>query len=261
MSTIEKQNSHTNNSGVNENRLIDEYTFENFMVGRSNKLAHAAALAVAKVGIKKPYNPLIIYGNPGLGKTHLLYAIRHYVEVNHPHCKVILVKCEDFIDEMVSAIKKGELDGFRERYQTVDMLIIDDFNLLVGNKAIQNEFLTMFITLYEHGKQVVIASCTSPDELTLPYFEPSLFARFACGMIAEIQPLTSTLCVEIVRSKVELLGVILPDDVTNYIAENFSSSGRLLEGAVKIIISYRDIMDEEITIESVKDHLRHLLEG
>jgi chromosomal replication initiator protein len=261
MNNSEKQESFKNKSGINEGmQNQDEYTFDQFTVGTSNKFAHAAALAVAKVDVEKPYNPLLIYGNHGLGKTHLLCAIRHNAVEKHPHLKVVLVKCEDFTDEIVSAIQKGELNEFRKRYQTVDMLLIDDIDYLKGKSATQDELLRIIIALLELGKQVVLTSCQSPNKIQHS-LELPLYTRLASGLFADIHPPDNALCIEIIKSKAEQFGAVLPDDVLNYIAENFSSNIRTMEGAVKITIACRDFMEIDITIESVKECLKHLLDG
>ncbi|MCL2662752.1 MAG: DnaA/Hda family protein [Oscillospiraceae bacterium] len=260
MNNSEKQHSYVSKSSKNGNIHIDEYAFDYFIVGASNKFAYAAVLAVAEADAKKLYNPLIIYGNHGLGKTHLLCAIRHNAVEKHPHLKVILVKCEDFIDEIVSAIQKGELNEFRKRYQTVDMLLIDDIDYLKGKSATQDELLRIIIALLELGKQVVLTSCQSPNKIQNSLGSP-LYARLAAGLLAEIKPPDNALCIAIIKSKAEQLGTILPNDVINYIAENFSSNIRTMEGAVKSTIAYRDFIDEDISIESVQEHLGHLIDG
>ena len=236
---------------------IDEYTFEYFVVGSSNKFAHAAALAVADG--KRAYNPLFIHGESGLGKTHLLCAIRHAVESKFPHYNVISVKGEDFTNELITAIRQGKNVEFREKYRGADFFIIDDIQFIAGRIGTQEEFFHTFDTLYELGKQTVFASDRPPGEMHA--LEDRLRNRFESGLLADIQPPDDALRVAIIKNKAVQLGVVLPDDVTSYIADNLDSNVRQLEGAVKMIIAYRDLMNDEITIDSVKTRLKDMFKG
>jgi len=238
---------------------IDEYTFEYFVVGDSNKFAHAAARAVSDGSQKQNYNPLFIYGESGLGKTHLLYAIRHAVESNFPHYNVIYVKGDDFTNDLVTAIQQGKNVEFREKYRGADYFLMDDIQFIAGKERTQEEYFNTFNTLYELGKQIVFTSDRPPNEIH--QLEDRLRTRFAQGLIADIQPPDEALRLAIIRNKAEQLGVVLPDDVTNYIADNLDSNVRQLEGAVKMIIAYRDIMDDDITVESVKTRLKDMFKG
>jgi len=238
---------------------IDEYTFEHFVVGSSNKFAHAAALAVADGGQKQNYNPLFIYGESGLGKTHLLYAIRNAVESKFPHYNVIYVKGDDFTNDLVTAIQQGKNIEFREKYRGADFFLMDDIQFIAGRKSTQEEYFNTFNTLYELGKQIVFTSDRPPNEIH--QLEDRLRTRFESGLIADIQPPDEDLRVAIIRNKAEQLGVVLPDDVTNYIADNLDSNVRQLEGAVKMIIAYRDIMNDDITVENVKERLKDMFKG
>jgi len=235
---------------------IDEYTFEQFVVGNSNKFAHAAALAVSDGSHKHNYNPLFIYGESGLGKTHLLYAIRHAVESKFPHYNVIYVKGDDFTNDLVSAIQQGKNVEFREKYRGADFFLMDDIQFIAGRRSTQEEYFNTFNTLYELGKQIVFTSDRPPSEIY--QLEDRLRTRFESGLIADIQPPDDVLRVAIIKNKAEQLGVVLPDDVTNYIAEKLDSNVRQLEGAVKMIIAYRDIMDDDITVETVKARLKDM---
>lgn len=235
----------------------DEYTFERFVVGSSNKLAHAGALAVAE-GTRN-YNPLFIYGEAGLGKTHLLYAIRNFVEEKFPHYNIAYVKGDDFTNEFITAVQKGKNVEFREKYRGADLFLIDDIQFIAGKKQTQEEFFHTFNTLYELGKQIVLTSDRHPSEITL--LVDRLQSRFESGFVADIQPPDDALRIAIIRNKAEQLGVIMPDDVTNYIADNLNSNVRQLEGAVQMIIAYRDIMDDDITVDSVKTYLKDLFKG
>ena len=238
---------------------IDEYTFEHFVVGSSNKFAHAAAAAVSDGSQKHNYNPLFIYGESGLGKTHLLYAIHHAVEKNFPHYNVISVKGEDFTNELISAIRQGKNVEFREKYRGADFFLIDDIQFIAGRIGTQEEFFHTFNTLRELGKQIVFTSDRPPSEMHA--LEDRLKTRFESGLLADIQPPDDALRVAIIRNKAVQLGVVLPDDVTFYIADNLDSNVRQLEGAVKMIIAYRDLMDDEITVESVKARLKDMFKG
>ena len=238
---------------------IDEYTFEHFVVGNSNKFAHAAALAVSDGSHKQSYNPLFIYGESGLGKTHLLYAIRHAVEKKFPHYNVIYVKGDDFTNDLVSAIQQGKNVEFREKYRGADFFLMDDIQFIAGKRSTQEEYFNTFNTLYELGKQIVFTSDRPPSEIF--ELEDRLRNRFQSGLMADIQPPDEVLRVAIIRNKAKQLGVVLPDDVTNYIAENLDSNVRQLEGAVKMIIAYRDIMDDDITIDMVKERLKDIFRG
>ncbi|MCL2819658.1 MAG: chromosomal replication initiator protein DnaA [Oscillospiraceae bacterium] len=238
---------------------IDEYTFEHFVVGSSNKFAHAAALAVSDGRKKQDYNPLFIYGESGLGKTHLLYAIRHAVESKFPHYKVIYVKGEDFTNELITAIQQGKNVEFREKYRSADFFLMDDIQFIAGRRSTQEEYFNTFNTLYELGKQIVFTSDRPPNEML--QLDDRLRTRFEQGLRADIQPPDDELRVAIIRNKAKQLGVVLPDDVTNYIADNLDSNVRQLEGAVKMIIAYRDIMDDDITVESVKTRLKDMFKG
>ncbi|MCL2226040.1 MAG: chromosomal replication initiator protein DnaA [Oscillospiraceae bacterium] len=242
-----------------EYSLSDEYTFENFVVGNSNKFAHAAALAVSDGNSKKGYNPLFIYGESGLGKTHLLHAIRHSISKKFPHYKIVYVKSEDFLNELVAAIRKGWMTEFREKYRGADLLLMDDIQFIAGKMETQEEFFNTFNALYEVGKQIVFTSDRPPSEIHR--LEDRIRTRFESGLPADIQPPDEALRVAIIRNKAEQLGVIMPDDVVDYIAENLDSNVRQLEGAVKMIIAYRDIMNENITVATVTQRLKDMFKG
>ena len=234
---------------------VNEYTFKHFVVGSSNRFAHAAALAVADGNRKKQgYNPLFIYGDSGLGKTHLLYAIRHAVEKKFPHYKVVYVKGEDFTNDLISAIQRGENIEFRDKYRGADFLLMDDIQFIATKKQTEEEYFNTFNTLYELGKQIVLTSDRPPKEMFL--LEDRLRTRFESGLLADIQPPDDALRIAIIKSKAEQLGVFLSDEVTQYIADNLNKSVRQLEGAVKMVMAYRDLVGEEISVENVKTRLK-----
>ena len=249
----------TNASQTPDYLYTDEYTFENFVVGNSNKFAHAAALAVGEGRQKQGYNPLFIYGESGLGKTHLLHAIRHSFAMRFPHFNIVYVKGDDFTNELITAIRQGKNVEFREKYRGADLFLMDDIQFIAGKIETQNEFFNTFNTLFELGKQIVFTSDRPPSEINR--LEDRLRSRFESGLLADIQPPDDALRVAIIKNKAEQLGVILPEDVINYIAENLSSNVRQLEGAVKMIIAYRDIMDDDITVASVTQRLKDIFKG
>ena len=237
----------------------NEYTFERFVVGNTNKFAHAAALAVAEGQQKQNFNPLFIYGESGLGKTHLLYAIRHSVESKFPHYNIVYVTGENFTNELIEALKVGKNVEFREKYRSADLLLMDDIQFIARSISTQEEIFNTFNTLFGLGRQIVFTSDRPPQEIHT--LEDRLKTRFESGLMADIKPPDDALRIAIIRNKAEQLGVILPDDVTNYIADNLNSNIRQLEGAVKMIIAYRDIMDDELTIDTVKARLKDMFKG
>jgi len=238
---------------------LEEFTFKNFIVGNSNKFPHAAALAVGEGRQKQGYNPLLIYGESGLGKTHLLHAIRHSITKKFPHYKIVYVKCEEFLNEFIIAVKKGGMVEFRDKYRDANLFLMDDIQFIAGKIETQLEFFNTFNSLYEHGNQMVFTSDRPPSEIR--QLEDRLKTRFESGLLADIQPPDDALRVAIIKNKAEQLGVIMPDDVTNYIAKTLNSNVRQLEGAVKMIVAYRDIMDENITVASVTQRLKDMFQG
>ena len=238
---------------------FEEYTFEHFVVGNTNKFAHAAAMAVAEGQQKQNFNPLFIYGESGLGKTHLLHAIQHSVEKNFPHFHIIFVTGEDFTNELINAVRREKNVEFREKYRNADLLLIDDIQFIARSIATQEEMFNTFNALFGLGKQIVFTSDRPPQEIHT--LEDRLKTRFESGLMADIKPPDDALRIAIIKNKAEQLGVLLPDDVTDYIADNLNSNIRQLEGAVKMIIAYRDIMDDDITVESVKARLKDMFKG
>ena len=249
----------TEDNGESEYMYIDEYTFKNFVVGNSNKFAHAAALAVSEGLPQQGYNPLFIYGESGLGKTHLLHAIKHAVSEKFPHYKIACVKGDEFLNELIVAIQQGKMLEFRDKFRGADYFLMDDIQFIAGKIETQNEFFNTFNTLYEIGKQIVFTSDRPPGEMHR--LEDRLRTRLESSLQADIQPPDDALRVAIIRNKAEQLGVTFPDDVTNYIAENLVSNVRQLEGAVKMIIAYRDIMDDDITVATVTKRLKDMFKG
>ena len=234
----------------------DDYTFERFIVGSSNKFAHAAALAVSQRPAAE-HNPLFIYGNSGLGKTHLMYAIANVLRRTHPEYRIIYVKGEDFTNELITAIQEGNVQAFRNKYRMVDLLLLDDVQFIAGKERTQEEFFHTFNALYEAKKQIVLTSDRPPKEINT--LEDRMKTRFEWGLLADIQPPDFETRIAIIRDKAVKMGVELPDDVSNYIAENIQANIRQLEGAVKKIKAMHELMGERITVslaENAIDALR-----
>ncbi len=227
---------------------LEEFTFDTFVVGPSNKFAHAASIAVAEEQTKM-FNPLFIYGDSGLGKTHLLYAIRHEVTKKHPEYKIVFVRGGDFMNELIISIQTGKNVEFREKYRSADLFMIDDIQIVSGKVSTQDEMFHTFNTLYEAHKQMVFTSDRPPSEM--PTLADRLHTRFESGLLVDIQPPDFETRAAIIRNKAMNLGLILSDDVVNYIAENMTSNVRQIEGAVKKIRAYRDLMDTNITVSVV----------
>ncbi len=225
------------------------YTFDRFIVGSSNKFAHAAALAVAE----KPgaaYNPLFIYGNSGLGKTHLLLAIGQYIREHHPEKKIEYIKGDEFTNQMVKSIKEGTAEEFRTRYRNVDLFLVDDIQFIAGKERTQNEFFHTFNNIYEAGHQIVITSDRPPLEMAL--LDDRLRTRFEGGLMADIQPPDLETRMAITRNKAAQLGLMLSDEAVAYIAENITANIRQIEGVIKKLTAYKDILNKVISIEDVK---------
>ena len=234
----------------------DDYTFERFIVGSSNKFAHAAALAVSQRPAAEN-NPLFIYGNSGLGKTHLMYAIANVLRRTHPEYRIIYVKGEDYTNELITAIQEGNVQAFRNKYRMVDLLLLDDVQFIAGKERTQEEFFHTFNALYEAKKQIVLTSDRPPKEINT--LEDRMKTRFEWGLLADIQPPDFETRIAIIRDKAVKMGVELPDDVSNYIAENIQANIRQLEGAVKKIKAMHELMGERITVslaENAIDALR-----
>ena len=233
----------------------DDYTFERFIVGSSNKFAHAAALSVAQRPAAEN-NPLFIYGNSGLGKTHLMYAIANVLRRTHPEFRIIYVKGEDFTNELITAIQEGNVQAFRNKYRMIDLLLLDDVQFIAGKERTQEEFFHTFNALYEAKKQIVLTSDRPPKEINT--LEDRMKTRFEWGLLADIQPPDFETRIAIIREKADKMGVVLPDAVSTYIAENIQANIRQLEGAVKKIKAMHELMDENITVELAESAIEAL---
>jgi len=232
------------------------YTFDNFIVGASNKFAHAAAIAVAE----KPgttYNPLFIYGNSGLGKTHLLRAIGQAINEKDPSKKIAFIKGDDFTTQMVKSIKEGTAEEFRKKYRQVDLFLVDDIQFIAGKQQTQNEFFHTFNNIYEAGHQIVITSDRPPVEMNL--LDDRLRTRFEGGLMADIQPPDLETRMAIIRNKAAQLGLMLSDEAVVYIAENITANVRQLEGVIKRLTAYKEILNDIINIDSVKRAIKDVI--
>ena len=235
---------------------MDGYTFDRFIVGPSNKFAHAAAIAVSQ-NPGKVYNPLIIYGNSGLGKTHLLLAIGQTIRHNNPGAKIAYVKGEEFVNQMVKSIGTGTAENFRQKYRNADLLLMDDIQFIAGKDSTQEEFFHTFNCLYEAGKQIVVTSDRPPKEMKR--LNDRLCSRLEGGLLADVQPPDLETRTAIIRTKAAQFGMVLSEEVVQYIAENITSNVRQLEGVVKRLTAYRDILDDTITVDSVKRAIKDVI--
>jgi chromosomal replication initiator protein len=237
--------------------LNPRYAFETFVVGPSNQFAEAACRAVAEAP-SRSYNPLFIYGGVGLGKTHLMHAIGHYVLRHHPNMRLTYISTERFKNEMMNAVKNNRVYEFRERYRTVDVLLVDDIQFLAGMEGTQTEFFHTFNSLFDAQKQLVISSDRTPREI--PSLEERLRSRFEWGLIADIQPPDLETKVAILKKKAEAEALPLPDNVALYIAGKIKSNIRELEGSLVRLIAYASLKGQEITLALAQDVLKQVLD-
>ena len=226
----------------------EEYTFERFVVGSSNKFAHAAALAVAE-NPAHSYNPLFIYGESGLGKTHLLYAIAHRIHANHPDYRVVYLKGDTFTNELIQAIREGRNEEFREKYRSADVFLMDDVQFIAGRESTQEEMFHTFNTLYEAGRQIVFTADRPPKEMLR--LDDRLRTRFEWGLPVDIQPPDYETRVAIIKNKAIRRGMNLPEPVLQYIADNITSNVRQIEGTVNKILAFQELMGESVDVDTV----------
>ncbi|MBR2132524.1 MAG: chromosomal replication initiator protein DnaA [Oscillospiraceae bacterium] len=215
-----------------------EFTFETFVVGPSNKLACSAARAVADAP-GQHYNPLFIYGNSGLGKTHLLYAIAHGIRKKNPTSKIVYIKGDEFINDFIESVRTGKAGDFRTKYREADLFLVDDIQFVAGKVETQNEFFHTFNTLYESKKQIVLTSDRPPHEMA--QLDDRLRTRFEWGLLVDVQPPTLETRIVIIRNKAAQLGFVIDDDVAAYIAGKITANVRQLEGTVKKIKAFHDL--------------------
>src|SRR6188768_351045 len=237
--------------------LNPRYTFDTFIVGPSNQFAHAASRAVAEAP-SRSYNPLFIYGGVGLGKTHLMHAIGHYVATHLKTLKLTYISSERFMNEMINAVRYDRILDFRERYRSVDVLLVDDVQFLAGKEGTQTEFFHTFNALYDSQKQIVISSDCPPHEI--PQLEERLRSRFEWGLIADIQPPDLETKVAILKRRAEAEAVPLPDEVALFIAQRIKSNIRELEGSLIRLIAYASLTGREISLALAQEVLRDVID-
>ncbi|HJC99482.1 MAG TPA: chromosomal replication initiator protein DnaA, partial [Candidatus Dwaynia gallinarum] len=243
----------SNNFSTN---LNNKYTFETFVVGNSNRFAHAASLAVAE-SPSKAYNPLFIYGGVGLGKTHLMHAIGHLINENNKNLKVVYITSEKFINELISAIKDDKNIEFRNKYRNVDVLLIDDVQFIAGKERTQEEFFHTFNALHESNKQIILSSDRPPKEIKT--LEERLCSRFEWGLIADIQPPDYETRIAILRKKADVDKLNIPNEVLIYIATKIKSNIRELEGALLRVVAYTNLTNSNVSLDLAKEALKDLI--
>ena len=236
--------------------LNPRYTFDTFVVGSSNQFAHAAAVAVGEAP-SRSYNPLYLYGGVGLGKTHLMHAIGHYLLAQMPELSLTYISSERFMNEMINAVRYDRSLDFRERYRKLDVLMVDDVQFLSGKEGTQTEFFHTFNSLYDAQKQIVISSDCPPHEIQA--LEERLRSRFEWGLIADIQPPDLETKVAILKKKAEAEAVPLPDDVALYIASGIKSNVRELEGSLIRLIAYASLTGSPVSLQLAQEVLRNIL--
>ncbi|WP_053368623.1 chromosomal replication initiator protein DnaA [Bacillus sp. FJAT-27245] len=236
--------------------LNPKYTFDTFVIGSGNRFAHAASLAVAEAPAKA-YNPLFIYGGVGLGKTHLMHAIGHYVLEHNPSAKVVYLSSEKFTNEFINSIRDNKAIEFRNKYRKVDVLLIDDIQFLAGKESTQEEFFHTFNTLHEESKQIIISSDRPPKEI--PTLEDRLRSRFEWGLITDITPPDLETRIAILRKKAKAEGLDIPNEVMLYIANQIDSNIRELEGALIRVVAYSSLINKDINADLAAEALKDII--
>jgi chromosomal replication initiator protein len=236
--------------------LNPKYKFDSFIIGNSNRFAHAASLAVAE-SPATAYNPLFLYGGVGLGKTHLMHAIGHYIASVNPKSKILYVTSEKFTNDLINSIKDDKNDEFRNKYRKIDVLLVDDIQFIAGKERTQEEFFHTFNTLHSANKQIIISSDRPPKEI--PTLEDRLRSRFEMGLTADIQPPDLETRIAILRKKAEDENYDVSNEVIEYIANNIQSNIRKLEGALIRLYAYSSLTNKEVTLELANEALKHLI--
>ena len=238
-----------------DRNLNPKYVFDSFVVGNSNRMAHAASLAVAEQPAHA-YNPLYLYGNSGLGKTHLMHSIGHFVLDKTPDAKVLYVTSETFTNELINSIQNNKMEEFRNKYRKIDLLMIDDIQFIAKKESTQEEFFHTFNALYENSKQIVISSDRPPKELKP--LEERLISRFEWGLTVDVQSPDYETRIAILRKKAERDHITVPDDVMAYIAKNIASNIRELEGALTRIVAFAKLTNQDISIALAENSLKDI---
>lgn len=260
---IKKSYGKTNTNSIydrtEKTNLNSNYTFDTFVVGSNNRFAHSASLAVAE-SPGEAYNPLYIYGGPGLGKTHLMHSIGHFVLEKNPNAKIIYVTSEEFTNEVIESIRSGNasaMNKFREKYRTIDVLMIDDVQFIIGKESTQEEFFHTFNALHSAGKQIILTSDKPPKDMET--LEERIRSRFEWGLMADIGTPDYETRMAILRKKVESDDLILSDEILNYIASNIKSNIRELEGALNKLLAYSNLEKTEITMDIAIKELQNII--
>ncbi len=236
--------------------LNPKYTFDSFVIGPSNRFAHAAAMAVSD-SLAKAYNPLFIYGGTGLGKTHIMHAIGDCVLQKNPKVKILYISSEDFCNEMIGAIQNRTMTKFRDKYRSVDLLLIDDVHFIAGKDSTQEEFFHTFNTLYDAHKQIVVTSDRPPKEINK--LEERLVSRFLYGLVTDIQPPDFETRIAILKRKSELAGTSLGEDIFYFLAEKVKTNIRELEGALIRVVAYSKLIGKTVSVELAKEVLKDMI--
>ena len=258
-SSPNKQKKPFYSEAASKSNLNSNYTFDTFVVGSNNRFAHSASLAVAE-SPGEAYNPLYIYGGPGLGKTHLMHSIGHFILERNPDAKIICVTSEEFTNEVIESIRSGNaaaMNKFREKYRTIDVLMIDDVQFIIGKESTQEEFFHTFNALHSAGKQIILTSDKPPKEMET--LEERIRSRFEWGLMADIGTPDYETRMAILRKKIEADEMNLSDEILNYIATNIKSNIRELEGALNKLLAYSNLEKTEITMEIAQKELQNII--